>query len=270
MSISTDAVNSVVADEVFDAAVRTMSEQDFLNGVASVSRGETHGFREPRAYKVRSSDGRLYPIRPVVAFAVRSKLSGYLLIPDDFSAGRDDKCYKRLRELGFEKVPIKERASATGSSARTLGPPALSPRDAEQAYTIENLRREVEVRQKQSIFRERVLENFGRSCCLSGIHEEDLLVASHIVPWSESESSRLDPANGLLLHNLYDKMFDKGYITFTDDLHVLIVPWAMDCSVPLRRVLSEIAGRQARRPRWPINPAYLAYHRDSVFRRPKS
>jgi predicted restriction endonuclease len=36
-----------------------------------------------------------------------------------------------------------------------------------------------------------------------------LLVASHIVPWSEDASNRLNPKNGLSLNPLHDRAFDR-------------------------------------------------------------
>lgn len=128
-------------------------------------------------------------------------------------------------------------------------------------FAIDNLRREVEQRQKQSKFRKLVLANFNHRCCLSGIEEPDLLVASHIVPWSEDREIRLDPANGLCLSVLYDKLFDKGYLTFTDELQVVITPQPA-VSDALRSILEEVAGRYAAKPvNTPINPEYLARHR---------
>ena len=58
------------------------------------------------------------------------------------------------------------------------------------------------------------------------INEESLLIASHIKPWAVSDSEeRIDPNNGFILSPLYDKLFDRGYITFTDDKRVTISNW---------------------------------------------
>lgn len=133
-------------------------------------------------------------------------------------------------------------------------------------YAIENRKIEIEQRQKQSLFRTRVLENFEGRCCLSGISEEELLVASHIVPWAKRIDTRLDPANGLLLYSPYDRLFDKGFISFDVSFRVLVAPWVGRCSLPLRAVLEQLAGQQARRPvKWAIKPEYLEYHRTEVL-----
>ena len=57
------------------------------------------------------------------------------------------------------------------------------------------------------------------------IHEiknTDLLVASHIVPWSVDEKNRLNPRNGLCLNALHDKAFDKYLITITPNLKLKV------------------------------------------------
>ena len=82
--------------------------------------------------------------------------------------------------------------------------------------------RTVKVRLNQSIFREVVLTNFNNQCCITGIHMLDLIVASHIAPWSEDKKNRLSARNGLALNALHDKAFDKHLITVTEDLKIKI------------------------------------------------
>lgn len=73
----------------------------------------------------------------------------------------------------------------------------------------------VRVRVNQSIFRKVVLATYNNSCCISGINNSELLIASHIVPWSKDEKNRLNPMNGLCLNALHDKAFDAGLITIS-------------------------------------------------------
>ncbi len=81
---------------------------------------------------------------------------------------------------------------------------------------------QVQARVNQSVFRTMVLNNYHSKCCITGINIPDLLVASHIIPWSKNEKERLNPRNGLCLNALHDKAFDKGYITVTTDFEVKI------------------------------------------------
>lgn len=71
----------------------------------------------------------------------------------------------------------------------------------------------VKVRVNQSIFRTMILATYNNKCCVTGIDNADLLIASHIVPWSRDEKNRLNPMNGLCLNALHDRAFDKGLIT---------------------------------------------------------
>jgi predicted restriction endonuclease len=73
----------------------------------------------------------------------------------------------------------------------------------------------VKARINQVRFRRWVLASYGGRCCVTGLQEPRLLIASHIVPWAECPSHRLNPRNGLCLSPLYDRAFDQGLITIT-------------------------------------------------------
>jgi putative restriction endonuclease len=73
----------------------------------------------------------------------------------------------------------------------------------------------VKIRINQSIFRKIVLATYNDACCITGINNPELLIASHIVPWSKDEKNRLNPMNGLCLNALHDKAFDNGLITIS-------------------------------------------------------
>ncbi len=74
----------------------------------------------------------------------------------------------------------------------------------------------------QGKYREQLLEQC-RFCPFTMISDERLLIASHIKPWADaSKTEKIDPYNGYMLSPLYDKLFDKGFITFTDKRHVIL------------------------------------------------
>lgn len=133
-------------------------------------------------------------------------------------------------------------------------------------YTIEDALANVKIRIGQSEFRSLVLSNFKSKCCISGISEASLLVASHIIPWSHDKSKRSDPANGLCLFIEFDKYFDKGFISIADDLSVIVSSRCSSLSGPLRERLVALQGRTMASPGvTPINPAFLQYHRQNIF-----
>ena len=80
----------------------------------------------------------------------------------------------------------------------------------------------VKIRINQKLFRTLLDANYNRRCCITGIEEAALLVASHIVPWSKDEKNRLNPGNGLLLNSLHDKAFERGLITISEDYKVRV------------------------------------------------
>jgi putative restriction endonuclease len=73
----------------------------------------------------------------------------------------------------------------------------------------------VKTRVNQCIFRTMVLATYNNTCCITGINNTELLIASHIVPWSKDQKNRLNPTNGLCLNALHDRAFDKRLITIS-------------------------------------------------------
>lgn len=74
----------------------------------------------------------------------------------------------------------------------------------------------------QGKYRERLLEQC-RFCPITNVADERLLVASHIKPWAASDDKeKIDPYNGYMLSPLYDKLFDRGFITFTEDRRMVL------------------------------------------------
>jgi len=86
----------------------------------------------------------------------------------------------------------------------------------------ENVVREVKTRVNQSVFRQMVLTNYSTKCAITGIDIPELLLASHIIPWSKNEYERLNPENGICLSALYDKAFDKGLIGINHNYQIML------------------------------------------------
>lgn len=74
----------------------------------------------------------------------------------------------------------------------------------------------------QKFFRKAVLSAYNNKCCITGLSVPQLLVASHIVPWSIDRENRLNPSNGLALSMLHEKAFDSGLITVDCDMKVCV------------------------------------------------
>lgn len=80
----------------------------------------------------------------------------------------------------------------------------------------------VKTRVNQNFFRQVILANYQSKCAVTGIEIPALLIASHIIPWSENKEERLNPANGICLSALYDKAFDKHLISFDEDYRMIL------------------------------------------------
>lgn len=77
-------------------------------------------------------------------------------------------------------------------------------------------------RRGQDYFRDIVLNNFDNRCGLTGLPVRELLIASHILPWRNHESERLNVRNGICLNRLHDAAFDQGLISFDDELRMML------------------------------------------------
>lgn len=101
-------------------------------------------------------------------------------------------------------------------------------------------------------------------CPITLVSDDRLLIASHIKPWVASpDAEKTDPKNGFMFTPTYDFLFDRGFITFTDDKRMLVSPWLskMTCSKlniadDKKYNLLPTEGREV----------YLNYHRTNVFK----
>ncbi len=73
------------------------------------------------------------------------------------------------------------------------------------------------IRIAQSTYRNSALGLWHNECVVTGVDELSWLIASHIKPWREaSPIERVDKYNSLILTPDYDKLFDRGVISFND------------------------------------------------------
>ncbi|MEA5521969.1 HNH endonuclease [Limnoraphis robusta] len=134
-------------------------------------------------------------------------------------------------------------------------------------YSGKNIKREVNQRQGQEQFRQKVLDNFRNRCCLTGEQNIRLLEASHIIPWSIRLDTQLDPRNGLCLSWIYHKLFDEGYFTIDNHLIVHISNQSVKLCDLNKYLLNIINGTEIQKPiQYNIHPEYLEYHRNHIFK----
>lgn len=86
----------------------------------------------------------------------------------------------------------------------------------------EVIERVVKARKNQNKFREALFKRDNK-CKICGLAHRELLIASHIKPWSKSSpKEKLNAFNGFLLCPNHDSLFDKHLISFEDDGKILI------------------------------------------------
>lgn len=154
----------------------------------------------------------------------------------------------------------------------STGQAAPSVLDTDEAtgledFTGETRRVVTEQRIKQHFFRRAVLSSYRGRCCMSGLAETRLLIASHIVPWSKDKANRLNPSNGLCLSAIHDKAFDKGLIALSDDFRVLVsTELKRSADAFIQNVLLPLEGRVIELPeRFVPDAGFVARHREGEF-----
>jgi hypothetical protein len=136
-------------------------------------------------------------------------------------------------------------------------------------FTGETRRAMVEQRVKQSFFRRAVLASYRGRCCISGVSDARLLVASHIVPWRDDKANRLNPSNGLCLSAIHDKAFDNYLFSLTDDWRVLLSAQLRSSKDRFVKEVFHSAGdRQIEMPeRFGPSTAFISQHRETMLNR---
>lgn len=127
----------------------------------------------------------------------------------------------------------------------------------------------VKLRRGQDYFREAVLNNAGGRCGVTRLAIRELLIASHILPWGTHPEHRLNVRNGICLSRLHDAAFDRGLISFDDDLRLILSP-RLKAELPLPVVRSNFADYEMQPLGFPDDaalpdPVFLAAHRKVVF-----
>ncbi len=124
-------------------------------------------------------------------------------------------------------------------------------------------------RRGQEYFREIVLNNYGNRCAITGLPIRELLISSHILPWSTHDAERLNVRNGIALNRLHDAAFDQGFIAFDDDLRLLLSK-RLTTFLPHESVKSQFEVHEGKHLDLPVdaippNVEFLARHRQ-LFR----
>lgn len=146
------------------------------------------------------------------------------------------------------------------------------PEEKEQEEIIEsdikisNKKKEtiIKARNGQGKYREDLLEDCP-FCPFTSVNDERLLIASHIKPWSKSNNEeKIDYKNGFMFTPTYDKLFDKGFITFDDDKRLIVSPWLSPMNQKRLKIYTGLL--VSKLPLDEKRKEYLKYHRVNIFK----
>ncbi len=190
--------------------------------------------------------------RGIVGLVNASKLDGEVW--NEFNNNWDD--------LAFESEKILASLEGGDIFKRT-------PIIDEDFCIMEGVEKErlVKIRVNQNFFRQTVLSAHNSTCCITGIDIPELLVASHIIPWSKSSKDRLNPRNGLCLNALHDKAFDRGLMTITADFKIKISSKILlKPSAPVEKWIASFEGKSIITPeRFVPTIEFIKYHNKNIF-----
>jgi len=100
-------------------------------------------------------------------------------------------------------------------------------------------------------------------CPITMVSDERILIASHIKPWSKSdEKEKIDPYNGFMFTPTFDYLFDRGYLSFSDEKRTMLSPFLSKMTysklgISDNKLITHL----------PIDKRekYLEYHRKEIF-----
>lgn len=127
----------------------------------------------------------------------------------------------------------------------------------------------IKARVNQTFFRSAILSSYNSTCCITGLSIPELLVASHIIPWSMNQKERLNPRNGLCLNAIHDKAFDKGFITITADYKIQISKHIQDSGddIAINDFFLKHSNQKINLPdRFLPEKEFLKFHSENIFR----
>jgi putative restriction endonuclease len=179
------------------------------------------------------------------------------LSPDDF---------RRIVELGLEDAPLLPRLaeppSASGFEEEEQAPFQLDEQRARVSFTVSRIMRD-------RVFRRVVLRAYDQRCVITGLKlinggGRAEVAAAHIRPVEASGPDIVN--NGIALSGTAHWMFDRGLISLSDDLQILISRQVNDLDA-VRAFVNPTGyafppGRNLERP----HPHFLQWHREHCFK----
>jgi putative restriction endonuclease len=150
--------------------------------------------------------------------------------------------------------------------------------EAEHPYTIEKEQEQIEETiddklERTQLYRARIGQGEYRKnlialcpfCPITLVSDDRLLIASHIKPWvASNDIEKIDPLNGFMLTPTFDRLFDRGFLSFTNDKKTILSPFLSNMTysklgISDNKIIPHlpIAGREV----------YMEYHRREILKK---
>lgn len=215
--------------------------------------------RSPSALAMKLTN--IASLDPIIRDSGRSGLTG--------ASANDRAMWTEMQSNWEEFVKEIESAENVFADSTNYTKKTLVVEEDELATDYTGYNRSVQTiaRIGQDFFRRAVLSAYKSKCCISGLSEQKLLVASHIVPWSIDPTNRLNPRNGLCLSILHDRAFDLGIITIDENMAVRVCQrFSKRDDAFFRNAIGSFDGSPIALPEKFV-PAgdLLEYHRQHIF-----
>ncbi len=153
----------------------------------------------------------------------------------------NDKAYKLIRELSLPNITYISAVKLLDDNGKVYYYFRLFADyfgDVQHPYIIEKEQQEIDeldnTEEKKVLSRARIGQGKYREellklcpfCPITLVSDDRMLIASHIKPWAKSNDfEKTDPLNGFMLSPTFDFMFDRGFLSFTDDKKSILSPF---------------------------------------------
>jgi putative restriction endonuclease len=166
--------------------------------------------------------------------------------------------FNRILDLGLPDEPYL--LPRNGALVAEDQAPFDAPRDRAQLLTSRAIR--------DRAFRKRVLEAYDCRCALTGFQfinggGRAEAEAAHIQSVEADGPDII--TNGIALSGTVHWMFDRGLISLTDNLEILLSSKINDIDGVRKIINPEGQARLPKHPEWRPHPRYLKWHREECF-----
>ncbi|MBL7866542.1 MAG: HNH endonuclease [Flavobacterium lindanitolerans] len=193
----------------------------------------------------------------------------------------NDQAYKIIRELSLPNITFISVIKLIDDYGRLSYYFRLFADyfgEVEHPYVIEKEEEEiiesnVPLEEKKQLIRARIGQGEYRMkllaecpyCPITLISDDRLLIASHIKPWASSDDfEKTDPKNGFMLTPTFDRLFDRGFLSFTNDKKTILSPFLSNMTYSKLGISDNKII-----PHLPLDgrEAYLEYHRNKILKK---